>query len=36
VRVRSRTVLASKVLAIYGYEQVALAIERESDLTLPW
>jgi hypothetical protein len=36
VRVRSSTVLASKVLAIYGYEQVAIAIERESDLTLPW
>jgi hypothetical protein len=36
VRVRSRTVLASKVLAVYGYEQVAIAMERESDLRLPW
>jgi hypothetical protein len=29
VRVRSRTGLASKVLAIYGYERVAIAVERE-------
>jgi hypothetical protein len=29
VTVRSRTGLASKVLAIYGYERVAIAVERE-------
>ena len=32
VRVRSRTALASKVLAIYGYERVEIAIEREPDV----
>ena len=36
VRVRSRTLLASKVLAVYGYEQVAVAVDRESDPSLPW
>jgi len=33
VRVRSRTALASKVLTIYGYERVAIAIEREPDVS---
>ena len=36
VEVRSRTDLASKVLAVYGYEQVAVAVDRESDPSLPW
>ena len=35
VTVRSRTGLASKVLAIYGYERVAIAIEREPDVNQP-
>jgi hypothetical protein len=29
VRVHAKTGLASKVLAIYGFEQVAIAVERE-------
>ncbi len=36
VRVRCRTRLASKVLAIYGYERVAIALERESAPSPPW
>jgi hypothetical protein len=32
VRLRSRTALASKVLAAYGYERVEIAIEREPGL----
>jgi hypothetical protein len=35
VRVRSRTGLASKVLTIYGYERVAIAIGEEPDVNLP-
>jgi hypothetical protein len=35
VRVRSRTGLASKVLAIYGYERVAIATEREVAVNQP-
>jgi hypothetical protein len=35
VMVRSRTGLASKVLATYGYERVAIAIERGPDVNLP-
>jgi hypothetical protein len=36
VEVRSGTDLATKVLAIYGYERVAIAIEREPDMNRPW
>ena len=36
VEVRSRTDLASKVLAIYGYERVAIAMEREPDMNRSW
>jgi hypothetical protein len=35
VTVRSTTGLASKVLASYGYERVAIAVEREPDANLP-
>ena len=36
VEVWSGTDLASKVLAIYGYERVAIAIEREPGMNPPW
>jgi hypothetical protein len=35
VTVRSRTGLASRVLATYGYERVAITIERGPDVNLP-
>jgi anti-anti-sigma factor len=35
VRVRSRTDLASKVLAIYGYDRVTMALDRGPDVDLP-
>jgi anti-anti-sigma regulatory factor len=35
VRLRSRTTLASKVLAIYGYERVEIAVEGEPDVKAP-
>lgn len=35
VTIRSRTALASKVLAIYGYERVAIAVEREPAVNPP-
>jgi hypothetical protein len=35
VMLRSRTTLASKVLAIYGYERVEIAVEGEPDVKAP-
>ena len=35
VRVRSRTDLASKVLAIYGYDRVTVATDRGPNVDLP-
>jgi anti-anti-sigma regulatory factor len=35
VRVRSRTALAAKVLAIYGYDRVTVATDRGPDVDLP-
>jgi anti-anti-sigma regulatory factor len=35
VRLRSRTELASKVLTIYGYARVEIAVEGESDVKVP-
>ena len=35
VKLRSRTTLASKVLSIYGYERVEIAVEGEPDVKAP-
>ena len=35
VRIRSRTDLLSKVLAIYGYDRVMIVTERGPDVDLP-
>ena len=35
VRLRSRTALAAKVLAIYGYERVTVLIERGPEVDVP-
>jgi anti-anti-sigma regulatory factor len=35
VKVRSRTALAAKVLAIFGYERVEIAVEGEAEVKVP-